>query len=206
MTQTNRSRKANERPRRPNLIIAPIFLIILLSVALLTACNATVGAGGRTGTTHVGGSVGSTGSVVGIGNSVGPGLAVSTYRDTLHNGPRAVRNSHKAALDALKKGNHDTAATIFETTLKNHPEHPDATYYLGLVRIYQERRDEGFALLKSYRDPDYYRMTTAVQRTAKRLEQNPDLSPEKVHDALNRERNDGYNRDVRERRDMFDWD
>ena len=202
MTQTNRSLRPLKRSSLPLLLAALAFAASLLTLPLLSACNTTVGAGSRT--TRVGGSVGSTGTMVGIGTSVGPGIAMSTYGDMLHNGPSCIRSNHKKALENLKNGDYITASAVFEDTLKQHPAHPDATYFLGLTRIYQGQREAGFALLKSYRDPDYYRMTTEVQRMAEYLEKKPDVPPKTVHETMNRYRADGYNRDVREHKEMLD--
>lgn len=203
MTQTNRSLQRQRRmASKPYL--APVSLAILC--ILLSACNASVGAGGRTGTTRVGGSVGSTGGVVGISTSVGPGVYASSHRDFLRNGPTSVYKNHKQALKAMNNNDFDTAASIFENTLKDIPAHPDATYFLGLTRIHQGQREEGFTLLKSYRDPDYYRMTSEVQRMARYLEKKPELTAKTIHETMNRNRSDGYNRDIRERQEMTDWD
>ncbi|MBG0790401.1 MAG: tetratricopeptide repeat protein [Desulfovibrionaceae bacterium] len=172
----------------------------------MTACNTTVGVGGRTGTTRVGGSVGSTGSVVGIGTGVGSGVAIATYRDLFLNGPSDARKAHRKAMEDLKNGHYDAAAAVFENTLQRYPAHPDATYFLGLTRIYQGRREDGYALLKSYKEPNFFRMTTEVQRTAAYLENKPELSADKIRETMNRNRNDGYNRDLREHREMTTWD
>ena len=201
MTQTNRSLRPHARSSFPRPSGLAVFTTLLM-LALLSACNATVGAGSRT--TRVGGSVGSTGTMMGIGTSIGPGVAMSTYGDMLHNGPSDIRSNHKKALENLKNGDYNTASAIFGDTLKQYPAHPDATYFLGLTRIYQGQREAGFALLKSYRDPNYYRMTSEVQRMAEYMRNKPDVPPKTVHETMNRYRTDGYNRDVREHKEMMD--
>lgn len=205
MRQTNRSLGAHARACFSGPAMLSVILALFLLAVLLSACNTTVGAGGRTGSTRVGGSVGSTGSMVGIGTSIGPNPIVVSYGDRLFSGPSAVRVNHQSGVKALQNSDYDTAAAIFEETLKAYPTHSDATYYLGLTRIYQGQREIGFALLKSYREPDHYRMTTDVQRMAEFLEKKEDVPAKTVHQTLNRYRIDGYNRDLRETRDMNVW-
>lgn len=205
MKQTKRSVKRGAQFPLSGPALYAILACALVAL-LLSACNSTVGVGAGSRGTRVGGSVGSSGTVVGIGTSIGPGVAVSTYADMFLNGPSAVRTAHRSAMERLKKGEYDAAASVFESTLAQYPDHPDATYFLGLTRIYQDRRDEGYALLKSYREPNFYRMTTEVQRTAGFLEKKPDLSADTVRETMNRNRRDGYNQDVREHREMTTWD
>lgn len=126
-------------------------------------------------------------------------------KDRLFNGPTIVRIEHKKALNALRNDDYSAAAHIFETTLRSYPKHPDATYFLGLIRIYQGQWEEGFALLKSYRDPDHYRMSITVQRMAAFLEKRTHLTPKKIHETMNRAQTDGYNQGLLEVRDTREW-
>jgi len=197
MTQTNRSLRTNQHRRFSR--SAAVFPILFLLAGFLAACNTTTGAGGSVGST-------STGAMVGIGISAGPDSTLIVYRDELFNGPSAVRISHRKALKALREGDYATAAALFEATLKNYPAHPDATYYLGLTRIYQSRREAGFKLLKSYRDPDHFRITKWVQKMAEFMEEKEDITSETVHRTLNRYRTDAFNQELRDTRDMNVWD
>lgn len=208
MTQTNRVYHGHTKGSmglipHPNTLCTMLLLTAMLAV--LCACSATVGAGGGSKGTRVGGSIGSGGTIVGIGTSVSPNATILVYKDFLNAGPSEVRSNHRKALEALKNGDYAAAATMFENTLQQYPAHPDAIYYLGLTRIYQGDREAGFALLKSYNEPNYYRMTAEVQRMAEYLEKKPEISAKKVHEAMNRHRTDGYNQDVSASKDYKNW-
>lgn len=194
MTQTNRSRTALRNLTH--------LLALLLLGALMAACTSTGSTVSKTGPTRVGASVGSTGGVTGIGTSIKPNMEMITHKDLIINGPSSIRRTHKEAVETLKSGNYATAGRVFEDTLKAYPDHPDATYFLGITRIYQGKREAGFTLLKSYRDREYYRMTQEVRRMAAFLEQElaegKKLTAMTIHNTMNRYRTDGYNRDQNE--------
>jgi len=178
------------------------YLFYILTLTLLCSCNTSVGVGMHTGTSRVGVGAGGGRTSVGLGAHTGAGVAFTAYKDFLPNGPNDIYVSNKKAVIAMSNGDYDTASNTFETNLQKYPNHPDATYYLGLTRIYQGKRDEGFALLKSYRDPDNYRMTSEVQRSAAYLEEKPELTAKKIHEVMNKNRSDGYQREMRERMDL----
>lgn len=204
MKQTNRSRAFTPHPLFSGPAALSVALACILIAVALASCNTTVGVGAHTGTTRVGGSVGSSGSVVGIGTAVGP--MVIAYQDQVFNGPSEARINHRDGIQAMQDGDYDTAAAIFEKTLETIPDHPDAVFYLGLTRIYQGRREEGFELLKSFHDPNYFRMTNSVQRMAEFMEPRTEVPAETVHDTMLRYRIDGYNNDLRETRDTRNLD
>ena len=180
-------------------------LVLLLAAALLlllAACDrASVGFGVGTGGTRMGVGVGMGGSSVGVGAG-SFGLSLNSYGDFLNNGPNEAYTNDKAGINQLWDEKYEEARGTFESTLEKYPGQPDATYYLGLTLIYLDQREEGFALLKSYKDPYYYRGTSAVQRMAAYLEKKPELTPLEIHKAMNKERTDGYKWDVRERQEL----
>ena len=176
--------------------------MILLLLTMAYGCNTSLGVGMGTGTTRVGVGMGGGGTSVGVGAYSGSAVTLTAYKDFLNNGPNAIYTSNKQGVTALNNGDYDTAANIFENNLQQFPNHPDSTYYLGLTRIYQGDREAGFALLRTYRDPDNYRMTSEVQRSANMLEPKTDLTPKKIHEVMNKNRYDGYQREMRERMDM----
>ncbi|NDV18006.1 hypothetical protein GO013_01065 [Pseudodesulfovibrio sp. JC047] len=179
-------------------------LLLLFSLfALLCGCNTSLGVGVGSGTTRVGIGTGGGRTSIGVGAHTGGAVAFTAHKDFLPNGPSEIYTSNKKAVMALRDGDTTTASKILEANLEKYPNHPDSTYYLGLTRIYQGKRDEGFALLKSYRAPDNYRMTSEVQRSAAFLEKKPELSAEKIHEVMNKNRSDGYQREIRERQDIL---
>ncbi|MBG0790400.1 MAG: tetratricopeptide repeat protein [Desulfovibrionaceae bacterium] len=189
MTSENHNAKARALgPLRPVLL-----LVLLLTAALAASCAST---SGQDGPTRIGGKTWPTGTVTGKD----PSLLV--YKNELFNGPSDVRIRHRQALTALGKGDYAEAAAVFEATLQSHPAHPDATYYLGLTRIYQGQREAGFELLKSYRDPNHFRITTWVRKMAAFLEEKEDVTPKVVHRTLNHYRTDAYNQERNDTRDM----
>ncbi|WP_319542702.1 hypothetical protein [uncultured Pseudodesulfovibrio sp.] len=178
------------------------YLLCFTLFTLLCGCNTSLGVGMGTGTTRVGVGAGGGRTAVGVGAYTGTSVAFTSYKDFLPNGPTDIYTSNKNAVIAMNNGDYKTASQTFEANLQKYPNHPDATYYLGLTRIYQGRRNEGFALLKSYRDPDNYRMTNEVQSSAAYLEEKPELTPKKIHEVMNKNRSDGYEREMRERMDL----
>jgi tetratricopeptide (TPR) repeat protein len=155
-----------------------------------------VGVGTGGGRVGVGVGSGSTSVGVGVG---GFGVSLNSYGDFLNNGPNEAYLNNKAGIKQLNDGNFEAARKIFSDVLEKYPDLPDATYYLGLTLIYLDKRETGFGLLKTYREPLYYRATSAVQRMAAYLEKKPELTAEEIHKAMNRERRDGFDRDLQER-------
>lgn len=178
----------------------PSLLAVLLAGTLLTGCVTGVGVGVGTSGTRVG--VGGGRTSVGVGMGGGLGASVNSYGDFLNNGPNEAYLNNKAGIKQLDDENFDAARKIFTDTLEKYPDLPDSTYYLGLTLIYLGEREAGFGLLKTYRDPHFYRGTSAVQRMAAYLEKKPELTAEEIHKAMNRERRDGYDQDALERREM----
>ncbi|BDQ38985.1 hypothetical protein SYK_33450 [Pseudodesulfovibrio nedwellii] len=178
------------------------YLFYIALLALLCSCNTSVGVGMHTGTSRIGVGAGGGRTGVGVGAQTGAGVSFTSYKDFLPNGPSDIYASNKKAVIAMNDGDYNAASQTFEANLQTYPNHPDATYYLGLTRIYQGKREEGFTLLKSYRDPDNYRMTSEVQRSAAYLEEKPELTAQKIHEVMNKNRSDGYQREIRERMDL----
>lgn len=140
-------------------------------------------------------------TTVGVGSG-GAGIAVSTYGDAMLNGPADATSANRTGLQRLLDGDYGAAETLFRETLERYPGQPDAVYYLGLTRIYQEKREEGFNILRQYRDPHRFRITQAVHWWADYLEKKPELTPKKIHEVMNKNRVDAFNRHYRERNDM----
>lgn len=136
---------------------------------------------------------------VGIGTLGGAGVSLSSYGDALYYGPSQAYEANRRGLETLLGGNDAAAETIFRDTLTRYPDNPDTIYYLGLTLIYLEKRKEGYAMLRTFRDPHRYRVTQAVHWWADYLEKKPDLTPKKIHETLNKNRVDAMNRDSRER-------
>lgn len=181
----------------------PIVLATLLASALfLSGCVTGVGLGVGTSGTRVGVGIGTGSTSVGVGAG-GFGASINSSGDFLNNGPNEAYLKNKAGIKQLNDENFDAARKIFTDTLGKYPDLPDSTYYLGLTLIYLGEREAGFGLLKTYRDQYYYRGTAAVQRMAAYLEKKPELTPEEIHKAMNRERRDGYDQDVRERQELL---
>lgn len=189
MTQTN------------TVSVLSLVVALLLLAGCVTGTSVGVGVGTSGSRVGVGVGMGRGSTSVGVGTA-GFGLSLNSYGDFLNNGPNEAYTNNKAGIKQLLDGNYDRARQTFETTLAKYPEQPDATYYLGITLIYLDRRDEGFALLKSYREQYYFRGTSAVQRTAAFLEKKPELSALEIHRTMNRERVDGYKQDIRERQDL----
>jgi len=141
-------------------------------------------------------------STIGFGMRNGPGIAFSSYGDFLITGPNAAYNSNSKGLRTLLDGRYEVAEAAFRATLQAYPAHSDAIYYLGLTLIYEGKREEGFAILKTYRDPLRFRVTSEVQRWAAYLEKKPELTPRKIHEVMNKNRMDAFNRYYREQNDI----
>ena len=175
-------------------------LLALLATLLLAGCvtGTSVGGGMGTGGTRFGVGVGAGSTSVGAGVG-GFGVSMNSGGDFLNNGPNEAYLNNKAGIKQLNDGNYEAARKIFTDTLEKYPDLPDSTYYLGLTLIYLGQREAGFGLLKTYREPLYYRATSAVQSMAAYLEKKPELTAEEIHKAMNRERRDGFDQDLRER-------
>jgi tetratricopeptide (TPR) repeat protein len=202
MKQTNTiSRHSGTAPRL-------LALFSLLASLLLTGCVGSslgVGVGVGTGGGGVGVGIGAGSTSVGVGAG-GFGVSLNSSGDFLNNGPNEAYLNNKAGIKQLNDGNYEAARKIFTDTLEKYPDLPDSTYYLGLTLIYLGQREAGFGLLKTYREPLYYRATSAVQRSAAYLEKKPELTAEKIHKVMNKERRDGFDRDLQERLERNrDW-
>jgi tetratricopeptide (TPR) repeat protein len=197
MKQTNViSRRSGTAARIPAL---SVLLVLLLAGCVGSSLGVGVGVG--TGGTGVGVGIGAGSTSVGVGAG-GFGVSLNAYGDFLNNGPNEAYLNNKAGIKQLNDGNYEAARKIFTDTLEKYPDLPDSTYYLGLTLIYLGRREAGFGLLKTYREPLYYRATSAVQRMAAYLEKKPELTAEKIHKTMNRERREGFDRDLRERMEL----
>ncbi|WP_207264354.1 hypothetical protein [Desulfovibrio sp. Huiquan2017] len=206
MKQTTAVPRRSGTAPRPPARLSAVLLVTLLASLLPTACVGTsLGVGVGTGGTRVGVGVGTGSTSVGVGVG-GFGIALNSSGDFLNNGPNEAYLNNKAGIKQLNDGNFEAARKIFTDTLEKYPDLPDSTYYLGLTLIYLDQRETGFGLLKTYREPLYYRATSAVQRMAAYLEKKPELTAEEIHKAMNRERRDGFNRDLDERLERNrDW-
>jgi tetratricopeptide (TPR) repeat protein len=197
MKQTNViSRRSGTAARIPAL---SVLLVLLLAGCVGSSLGVGVGVG--TGGTGVGVGIGAGSTSVGVGAG-GFGVSLNAYGDFLNNGPNEAYLNNKAGIKQLNDGNYEAARKIFTDTLEKYPDLPDSTYYLGLTLIYLDKRETGFGLLKTYREPLYYRATSAVQRMAAYLEKKPELTAEKIHKTMNRERREGFDRDLRERMEL----
>jgi tetratricopeptide (TPR) repeat protein len=198
MKQTNAiSRRLSTASRAPAALLALLALLLAGCVGSSLGVGVGVGTGG--GGVGVGIGAGSTSVGVGAG---GFGVSLNSSGDFLNNGPNEAYLNNKAGIKQLNDGNYEAARKIFTDTLEKYPDLPDSTYYLGLTLIYMGRREAGFGLLKTYREPLYYRATSAVQRMSAYLEKKPELTAEEIHKAMNRERRDGFDRDLRERMEL----
>ncbi|MDD3313727.1 hypothetical protein [Pseudodesulfovibrio sp.] len=141
------------------------------------------------------------GASVGAGASSGAGVVFSAYNDFLYTGPGAAYANNKKGLERFLAKDYAGAGDIFATTLSSYPANPDAVYYFGLCRIYLGARDEGFARLASYDDPNNFRITQEVRWWANYCAKKPELTPEKIRQVMNKARGEGYRRQIQE-----DWD
>ncbi|WP_338669974.1 tetratricopeptide repeat protein [Pseudodesulfovibrio methanolicus] len=198
MKQTNTISRPSGTTSRP---LAALFALLALLLAGCVGSSLGVGVGVGTGGGGVGVGIGAGSTSVGVGAG-GFGVSLNSSGDFLNNGPNEAYLNNKAGIKQLNDGNFEAARKIFTDTLEKYPDLPDSTYYLGLTLIYLGQREAGFGLLKTYREPLYYRATSAVQRMAAYLEKKPELTAEEIHKAMNRERRDGFDRDLRERMEM----
>lgn len=198
MKQTNTISRPSGTASRP---LAALLALLALLLAGCVGSSLGVGVGVGTGGGGVGVGIGAGSTSVGVGAG-GFGVSLNSSGDFLNNGPNEAYLNNKAGIKQLNDGNFEAARKIFTDTLEKYPDLPDSTYYLGLTLIYLGQREAGFGLLKTYREPLYYRATSAVQRMAAYLEKKPELTAEEIHKAMNRERRDGFDRDLRERMEM----
>lgn len=138
---------------------------------------------------------------VGVGTRGGFGVVLSSYGDALFSSGSSYENNRRGVQE-LAEENYTGAEKTFQATLDKDPTNPDAVYYMGLTLIYLDKRETGYALMKTYRDPLRYRVTQAVQWWANYLEKKPELSPKKIHEVMNKNRMEAYNREYRERDDI----
>lgn len=170
---------------------AALLSILILAAAMTTGCVTSQA------------RIGSTGTSIGFGLRSGAAVTISSYGDYLCCGPGSIYSANRQGVKELNAGNYEDARRIFESTLQQSPGHPDSTYYLGLTLIYLGERDAGFKLLKSYKDPNSYRGTRGVVDRAEYLAKKPDLTPDVIHGSMNKERVEGYDRGIREKRDIL---
>lgn len=157
--------------------IIPLFFCLIFA---LSACN-TIGFG------------------VGVGGgSGGVGIGVSASGDFLRGG--SARTNNQRGLHEFQNKDYEAARKSFEYTLKDYPQDPDATYYLGLTLIYLGEREQGFERLKSYRD-SMVRIQQEVRWWAEYCRKKPEMTPDDIHRTLTKARADGYNENRRE-----DWE
>ena len=144
-------------------------------------------------------------TTIGVGSrGGGAGISLSSYGDALFSSGSAYSNNQRGVRELLD-GNYLAAEKTFKVTLELEPTNPDGNYYMGLTLIYLEKRKEGFDFMRRYRDPLKYRVTQAVHYWADYLEKKPELTPKKIHEVMNKNRMDAYNRESREDYDRI-WD
>lgn len=181
----------------------PIFFIIALLA--LGACNKSISIGTRTGNTGIRVSTGTTGSGVGIYTGSGMAMAVNSHNDFLYSGNSEAYRTNKEGLKALLDKEYEKARSTFEANLKKYPGNPDAMFYLGLTLIYLDDREAGYAQLLNYRDPYKVRISQDVRWWAAYCQKKPELTPDKIHQVMNKARVEGYNRDQEEDRERLGW-
>ncbi|MUM76243.1 hypothetical protein GKC30_01195 [Pseudodesulfovibrio sp. F-1] len=136
---------------------------------------------------------------VGVGAASGMGVALSSYGDFLHSGPDAAYRNNRDGLQAFLRGDYATARTRFDATLEQHPGNPDAVFYLGLTLMFLDEREQGFAVLATYREPFKTRVAQEVSWWTDYCRKRPDMSPETIRQTLVRARAEGLATERRER-------
>ena len=145
------------------------------------------------------------GASVGAGSTSGMGVSFSSYGDFLYSGPgKAYANNKKGLLQFLDK-DYPAARQTFEATLESYPGNPDAVYYLGLTKIFLGEREAGYGLLRSYRDPNNFRISQEVVWWANYCAKKPELTPEKIREVLNKARGEGYRQQIEDERFRRGW-
>jgi len=166
-------------------IISLLFCLVLI----LSACN-NVGIGVGVGT--------------GGGGNTRFGVAVSTQLDFLRGANSGAQANNRRGLEEFQAKDYAAARKSFEYTLKEYPEDPDGTYFLGLTLIHLGEREAGFKLLKNYTDPTF-RIQQEVRWWAEYCEKRPEMTPEDIHRTMKKARADGHNRDLREEKEDRLW-
>lgn len=174
-------------------------IILLFAIILAFAGCRNIGIGVSTGNV----SVGAGGGSVGVGVSTGSGTAISmsSNHDFLYSGSSQIYANNKKGLKLLLDKDYTAAKEVFKATLEKAPTDPDATYYLGLTLIYLDDRDAGYSLLSQYRDPFKNRVTQEIKWWANYCQKKPELTPEKIHQVMNKARSEGFQRQREE-----DWE
>lgn len=151
------------------------------------------------------------GSNVGFGVGVGTGggntrfgVGVSTTMDFLRRQNSGAISNNQRGLEEFRAKNYEAARESFEYTLKNYPDDPDATYYLGLTLVYLDDRAAGFAILKEYKD-NTPRIQQNVRWWAGYCEKKPKMTAEEIHTAMKKARAEGYNQDRQEYIEDHGW-
>ena len=117
---------------------------------------------------------------------------------------KAYANNKKGLLQFLDK-DYPAARQTFEATLESYPGNPDAVYYLGLTKIFLGEREAGYKLLRSYRDPNNFRISQEVVWWANYCAKKPELTPEKIREVLNKARGEGYRQQIEDERFRLGW-
>lgn len=159
-----------------------IIIPLLFYLFVLAACGSNVGFG------------------VGVGTGGGNtrfGVGVSTNMDFLRGQNSGAVANNRRGLEEFRAGKYEEARKSFEYTLKDYPDDPDATYYLGLSLIYLGEREKGLTLLKNYKDSKI-RIQQDVRWWAGYCEKNPKMTAEEIHKTMKKARAEGYNKDREE--------
>lgn len=159
-----------------------IIIPLLLCLFALAACGSNVGVG------------------VGVGTGGGNtrfGVGVSTTMDFLRGQNSGAVANNKRGLEEFRAKDYEAARDSFEYTLKNYPDDPDATYFLGLSLIYLDDREAGFVRLKEYKDSKV-RIQQDVRWWAGYCEKKPSMTAEEIHTTMKKARAEGYNQDREE--------
>lgn len=145
------------------------------------------------------------GGSVGVGTGSGVSVSFSNNGDFLYSGNGEAYSNNRRGLRELLNKDYFAAREIFKGTLEKYPTNPDATYYLGLALIYEGERDAGYGLLLQYRDPYRTPIQQEVRWWAAYCRKKPELTPEKIHQVMNKARTEGYQRDREQRWERRRW-
>ncbi len=104
--------------------------------------------------------------------------AVSSYRQALAQTPGDLHVRRQLAQALVHARDYSEAVTVLEGVLAEVPGDPAATLYLGLAKVGTGERDQGFALLTSYRHWQAPREQQIVADAARRLRARTEISPE----------------------------
>lgn len=136
---------------------------------------------------------------VGVGSTSGVGVAFSSHGDFLYSGPDAAYRSNREGLRAFVDKDYATARTHFDATLDAYPGNPDAVFYLGLTLQFLDEREQGFAVLATFRDPLNTRVTQEVQWWTNYCRKKPEMTPDDIRRTLVNARAEGFQREREER-------